>query len=252
VYESNCAGCHGDEGLGDGPAAEWLDPPPRNFQKARFKFRSTGGGQLPFEDDVLRTVTCGLPGSAMPGFPLLAEQKRRDVVAYVLDLAVFNEAKIVVEVLTGSGEASREQLASNLPELREKAIAASLGARKRQVAPAFPQPTAESLEKGRVQYVKVCANCHGDGGRGDGFSSYALRDWQDASIVPRDFTTGVFRAGNAPSDLYLRIRTGLNGTPMPGTSEPDDVVWGMVHYIMAMKTPGAIPITRRMGCAHGE
>jgi hypothetical protein len=62
----------------------------------------------------------------------------------------------------------------------------------------------------------------------------------------------VFRAGSAPGDLFLRIRTGLNGTPMPGTSEPDDVVWGMVHYIQRMEQPGRIPITRRMGCDHGE
>ena len=132
------------------------------------------------------------------------------------------------------------------------AIAASLGARTREVAPPHPRPTPASIEKGRDQYTKVCASCHGDAGRGDGSSAYALRDWQDAAIVPRDFTSGVFRAGSAPSDLYLRIRTGLNGTPMPGTSEPDDVVWGMVHYITAMQTPGIIPLTRRMGCAHGE
>ena len=62
-----------------------------------------GRGQLPFEDDVFRTVTCGLPGSAMPGFPLVAEQQRRDVVTYVLDLAVFTQAKIVAEVLVERG-----------------------------------------------------------------------------------------------------------------------------------------------------
>jgi cytochrome c oxidase cbb3-type subunit 2 len=252
VYEENCIGCHGERGQGDGPAAEYLDPPPRNFQKARFKFRSTGSGQLPFEEDVIRTVTCGLPGSAMPGFPLLAEQRRRDVVDYVLDLAVFDKAKILAEVMIEAGEATPDAIEAALPDLRSKAIAASLGTRKRDVVSAFPEPTAASIERGRVEYTKVCANCHGTGGRGDGFSSRSLRDWQDASIVARDFTSGVFRAGSAPSDLFLRIRTGLNGTPMPGTSEPDAVVWGMVHYIQSLKTPGRIPLTRRMGCAHGE
>lgn len=31
VYETNCASCHGPNGMGDGPAAAALDPKPRNF-----------------------------------------------------------------------------------------------------------------------------------------------------------------------------------------------------------------------------
>jgi cytochrome c oxidase cbb3-type subunit 2 len=252
VYEQHCIGCHGDDGQGDGAAAEWLDPPPRNFQRARFKFRSTWTGQLPFEDDVYRTVTCGLPGSAMPGFPLLAEQQRRDVVSYVLDLAVFTRAKVIATVKINTGETTREEVVSTLPKLRAEAVAAALGDRKRIVPPEFPASTPASVAAGRVAYMKVCASCHGSEGRGDGPSSLALRDWQDAAIVPRDFTTGVFRAGSTPADLFLRIRGGLNGTPMPGTSDPDETVWAVIHYMQSVQTTDQIPVTRRMGCNHGS
>ena len=93
TYVQNCIGCHGAEGLGDGTAATYLNPLPRNFQTNRFKFRSTESGQLPTDDDVYRTITRGLPGSSMPGFPLLSEGKRRDVAAYVLHLAGVGLAK---------------------------------------------------------------------------------------------------------------------------------------------------------------
>lgn len=32
LYQANCAACHGESGLGDGPAAAGLSPPPANLQ----------------------------------------------------------------------------------------------------------------------------------------------------------------------------------------------------------------------------
>ena len=48
------------------------------------------------------------------------------------------------------------------------------------------------------------------------------------------------------------MRTGLNGTPMPGTSDSDENLWAMIHYIQSVQTTDRIPLTRRMGCAHRE
>src|SRR2546429_5543936 len=36
-----CAGCHGETGAGDGPAAAYMLPRPRNFTGAVYKIRST-------------------------------------------------------------------------------------------------------------------------------------------------------------------------------------------------------------------
>src|SRR5215211_6685384 len=38
VYEIHCAGCHGVNGDGKGPAEAFLDVKPRNFTKGMFKF----------------------------------------------------------------------------------------------------------------------------------------------------------------------------------------------------------------------
>src|SRR5262249_34477946 len=159
--------------------------------------------------------TCGLPGSSMPSFRLLSEPERRAVVSYVLWLAGFGLARKEVEFLTQAEQVPMEEIrAKRLPDIVAK------GGREMAAAVPLPVPeeapmTAESAQRGAARYLKECAGCHGQGGVGDGPSSGTLRDWQDAIIRPRDFTTGIFRAGSSPRDLYVRLRSGLNGTPMP-------------------------------------
>src|SRR2546426_7839811 len=68
VYVKWCAGCHGDGGAGDGAAAAYMLPRPRNFTGGLYKIRTTANGQLPTDADLLRAIDDGLPGSAMPGW----------------------------------------------------------------------------------------------------------------------------------------------------------------------------------------
>src|SRR5262249_43151692 len=84
VYQKRCVECHGTEGRGDGPAAAWLTPRPRDFTVGRFKIRSTETGSVPSDDDLLRSVRQGLYGSAMPAWDrILSDGDIADVVAYV-------------------------------------------------------------------------------------------------------------------------------------------------------------------------
>src|SRR3989454_4225251 len=68
VYVKWCAGCHGETGAGDGPAAAYMLPRPRNFTGAIYKIRTTASGQLPTDADMMRAIDDGLPGSAMPAW----------------------------------------------------------------------------------------------------------------------------------------------------------------------------------------
>src|SRR2546428_10987324 len=68
VYVKWCAGCHGDAGAGDGPAASHMLPRPRDFTGAIYKIRTTASGQLPTDQDGLRSIDEGLPGTAMPAW----------------------------------------------------------------------------------------------------------------------------------------------------------------------------------------
>lgn len=81
-YETYCASCHGDEGWGDGPSAENLDPPPASlahtaqmFSDAYLYYRITeGGGFAPFN-------------SSMPAWDTtLRETQRWDVINYIRSL----------------------------------------------------------------------------------------------------------------------------------------------------------------------
>src|SRR2546430_681626 len=85
VYQKWCAGCHGDNGAGDGEGARHMIPPPRDFTgNALYQIRSTPSGQLPTDADLLRSIDEGLPGTAMPAWKTrLSDRQRRDVLAYV-------------------------------------------------------------------------------------------------------------------------------------------------------------------------
>src|SRR2546428_10505537 len=140
VYVKWCAGCHGDRGAGDGRAASHMLPRPRDFPGAIYKIRTTASGQLPTDQDVLRSIADGLPGTAMPAWKdRLSERERRDVVACLKTFsAFFQDTSQHVVPLTFSKEPG--------------------GAR-----------SAEALRVGRQFYDSIgCWKCHGKAGRGGG------------------------------------------------------------------------------------
>jgi len=84
AYETYCIGCHGDNGLGDGEAAAFLQPTPRNFVNGQFKYFYFGeSGPLPTDASLETTIRNGVAGSAMPAFPLLTDQEIKDVTSYI-------------------------------------------------------------------------------------------------------------------------------------------------------------------------
>ncbi len=106
------------------------------------------------------------------------------------------------------------------------------------VIPPRPQFTPEMVAKGKDVYGKMgCANCHGDTGKGDGSSWSTLKDDWGYPIIPRDFTSGPLKVGDAPEDLYRTFITGLNGTPMPSFADsisPGDA-WALVAFVRSLR-----------------
>ncbi len=87
VYETYCIGCHGVEGTGDGDAAEFLNPKPRDFVDGDYKFfHFSEAGPFPSDESLEITIRNGLPGSAMPAFALLTDQEIKDVTTYIKSL----------------------------------------------------------------------------------------------------------------------------------------------------------------------
>lgn len=87
VYETYCIGCHGQNGMGDGEAAQFLLVPPRNFVNGTYKFFYYGEtGPLPTDQSLVTTIRNGVAGSAMPAFPLLTDQEVNEVIVYIKSL----------------------------------------------------------------------------------------------------------------------------------------------------------------------
>jgi mono/diheme cytochrome c family protein len=215
-FKRNCAVCHGEKGLGDGLAAKFLFPKPRNFSDVMFKVRSTSSGDVPTEQDLFDTLKNGMPGSAMPSFSYLREKELWNLVEYIKTLGVKKIGKREI----------------NLWKIR----------RKPHVIKVPPQPglTAGLLTRGKELYFDkdiACQQCHGEKGRGDGPRASSLKDDWDYPIVPNDFTRGIYKGGGTASDLYLRFTTGMAGTPMPSFEESlpsDKDRWALTYYVKSL------------------
>jgi len=83
IYDQRCSGCHGMNGKGDGPAAQFFRVKPRDFTTCLYKFKSTPGTSLPTDSDLLRVLKNGVPSTAMPAFPHYNDQELLDVIEYI-------------------------------------------------------------------------------------------------------------------------------------------------------------------------
>jgi mono/diheme cytochrome c family protein len=78
-------------------------------------------------------------------------------------------------------------------------------------------PSPQTIAAGKAVYDKLrCAACHGTDGNGTGAIATDLRDDSGRPLPATSLTEPwTFRGGATPQDVYLRFRTGMNGTPMP-------------------------------------
>jgi mono/diheme cytochrome c family protein len=55
------------------------------------------------------------------------------------------------------------------------------------------------------------------------------------AISPRNLRLGNFRGGRRPIDIYQRITSGIQGTPMPGNTKLTEAeTWGLVAYVLSL------------------
>jgi mono/diheme cytochrome c family protein len=184
VFEEHCLGCHGPQGAGNGPSANWMMPKPRNFQSGVFKFITSKSGTLPDREDLLKTITYGLPGSSMPDFRFVPPSDRDNLVEYVLFIARNARrnnllsrlvAQRVDEIWSDYGEEKPEAISDD-----DKFSQATLdeiiaeNAELLHVKDAlrlFPESSEPEIDMdglviGAQKFAGYCASCHGPEGRG--------------------------------------------------------------------------------------
>jgi mono/diheme cytochrome c family protein len=213
-YRRWCVGCHGKEGNGEGENAPYLDPKPRDFTEALFRWRSTPTGTLPTDQDLYDTITRGVVDTLMPTWRPLTPQTRVDLIAYIKTFS---------------------------PKWQTQKAGTPI------TIPPEPPQTIDSVLHGRQLFDQMqCWKCHGPEGRGDGPSAITLTDDKGEPIRPYNFHDGTrFRCGETNQDLYKIFMTGLDGTPMPSFADslkPQDA-WDLVHFLRTLQPN--VPSTSR-------
>ena len=214
VYDKWCAGCHGDTGAGDGYGSKTMLPHPRDFTKGVYKIRTTASGEIPADDDLRHIIEVGMPGTAMPEWKSrLSASEITSVISYIKSFSPNS--------------------------FKDKAKVIAIGS----------PPSGNGVDAGKAVFQKLeCSKCHGLAGRADGKSAPTLKDDYGNPIRPADLTENwKFRGGNTVAQIYTRLKTGLDGTPMPSFQDAidnklitEEQLWRVAQYVHSLspdKTP---------------
>ena len=205
LYASSCASCHGKSGNGDGPAADDLHPAARDFTGGTYKYRSTASGSIPTDADLIRSITHGMPGTSMPALK-----------------GLLNDAQIASLATYIKGFSPRFTADRPVPIKASASIAQS----------------AQSIAKGKAAYdALACGACHGDDGTATGAVASVLQDDWGHEVNSANLTEPwTFRGGSTPGDIYMRLKTGMNGTPMPSFADTakDEDLWHVANYVASL------------------
>lgn len=222
IHKTRCAVCHGEQGKGDGPGAALLDHRPRDYTRGNFKFRTSPLGETPFDDDLFRTITCGIAAAGMPSFAALPEHDRWALVACVKSLArrtdedgeTFNQFEMRPATLRVAYATAGRSVSADAARLGDALFHGSKGG---------------------------CILCHGPEGKGDGISSKDLKDDADLPIHPANLTRGLvgFKTGERPEDVFRVVTNGMAGTPMPSfrVNLSDEERWQLACYVTSLFRP---------------
>jgi mono/diheme cytochrome c family protein len=219
IYFKWCWYCHGEEGDGNGPVADFLDPRPRDFTPGVFKFTTTMSGEIPTDEDLFITISDGLRFTAMPAWEETLPEDERWKVTYFIKTFV--------------PDYEDEEFDPN----KNKKLLVNYWERLNKVkGPA-------DVNRGEEVYDEAkCFECHGDEGRGDGRVEVDQEDSWGFPISPRNLRkTWRYNAGPEPEEIFLRTITGINGAPMPAFDEDfnDQDLWNVANFVAEkLQEPG--------------
>ncbi|MCH8289357.1 MAG: c-type cytochrome [Candidatus Marinimicrobia bacterium] len=205
IYEQKCSNCHGEDGKGNGLAAQFLRPYPLDFVLGLYKVRTTATGSIPTDADIRKSVKEGIHGTAMPSWaPFITGDSLEAIIEYVKSFSsrFAEESAEIVRV--------------------DKPMASS----------------AKSILSGKTFYEDLgCADCHGDDGSGEGDDVAELEDDLGRLTVAANLTEPwTFIGGSSAKDIYLRLVTGMNGTPMPSYDDlvSSNQLWDLSNYVISL------------------
>lgn len=229
LFSKQCVICHGETGDGAGKFAYLMNPRPRNLQEGKFKLATTVN-QVPTDEDLLRTISRGMPGSAMPPWGHLPRSDLQALVKYVRKIHT-DATQARLERESAEGTWTKDEVAAELVGRTEPG--------PQLIVP--PEPSFESIRwfNGRKIYLEACASCHGESGHP--VAEAVKFDEEGYPVPPRSFVNGIFKGGSEGHQLYARILKGMRGTPMPASegNYSDEEVWDLIHYVQSLAREGS-------------
>lgn len=229
LFERHCAWCHGPDGFGDGPASDFLIPPPRDFSETVFKYKSTHYDQyMPTDEDIKKVIR--------------GHDSKNRIWQGTASMPPFGES---------ISEADIEELAGYIKilsgiEEEEEATSIDISGKV--------SPSAESIKEGKRLFAERerCTECHGDKGRGNAVKR--LKDDWGYRTWPRNLTKGwTFRGGSSPEDIYRRITIGIPGTQMPSFANPknkkglnEEERWHLANFIASLNEQERVPSEKKV------
>jgi len=225
LFSRHCAACHGEGGLGDGPANRHLYPPSRNLRDERYRLVTTVN-QFPSPDDIGRVIRQGIPGTAMRAFEELTDAEVDRLVDDVYRLRQIGFRSRVIERYHRIGEDIAEEVLAEL--VQEQGTAG-----ESVDFPDWPAADAEQLATGRLLFEQAaCNRCHRDDGQEN---TLLLLDDQGNPTIARDLVHDPLKGGDDPNALYARLRLGMPGTPHPANPTlSDDQLTALVQYCRSL------------------
>ncbi len=252
LYKFRCEVCHGEQGMGDGVAAEFMYPKPRDFSLALFKYKTSPGTLLPRDEDLFDTIKRGLPGTGMPGWAsLLSDEQIRSLLPVIKGFD-FTAAWAPEDADEDAFDDDGYYTKSDVRSVTEQ----------EPLAGQIPY-SEESVVKGREAFITSCKECHGKEARGNIVSGKKLEDDWGNRIWPRDLTKPwTWRATQSLAgdenerdetirNIYSRLSIGIPGTPMPahraveeGNEDPVSLEdrWHIANFVYSARNAGVQPM----------
>ncbi len=251
IYKFRCAVCHGDTGAGDGPAAEFLSPRPRDFTGGLWKYKTSPGDLPPLDSDLFATIKSGLTATSMPGWSSVLSDKQINGLVAVVKQFDTTGAWAPKDAKKEDFDKDGRYLKTNLRVVTEA----------EPTTGQIPY-SAESVALGKPVFEENCRKCHGQEGRGNLTSGKLLEDDWGHRVWSRDLTkpwtwrnTEVQSETDqgAPSvaqrdatirNILTRLSIGIRGTPMPAhgavqAGEKDAISpedrWHVANYAYSLR-----------------
>ncbi len=233
AYQTYCAGCHGEQGDGEGPAAKFLSPKPRDLRKGRVKFASVPAGSLPRDEDLIRTINHGLTGTSMPAWNLVPREDQLAIVAYIKS---FSEA-------WHKGPPPQPVAIKPDPFRKHPEDGVAMGEKVYHGLASCSSCHPAYVTRARAFEHMASSDISFSGFRDKMYESVEKDSEWGAPIKPPDFLVDRVKSGATRDDLVRTIAAGVGGTAMPswGASLTAEQLWGLAYYVESLVQMRATP-----------